>query len=200
MRATPTSQGRADEAGEASHKKSPWEDIIAATGSHSNMDSIRTSRRLEYAVGYLELGLFAEANEELECVANDDRVLTSYLGVRLECSLRLKQWEVVADVGYDLVRWDESNEHAWIARAFALNAMGRVEEARDVLLVAEEHCRERIGNLHFNLACYECTIGDHEEARRRLLLACLADSKWKKAALNETDLIPIWETFASLPG
>lgn len=47
--------------------------------------------------------------------------------------------------------------------------------------------------LHYNLACYECLLGDIEVARARLKHAIRLDERLKAKALDEEDLKAIWE-------
>ena len=49
---------------------------------------ITTSRRLEYAAGYIGLGLLKEAADELEAVEGDDRLSTPVLQIR--CALYME--------------------------------------------------------------------------------------------------------------
>ena len=50
--------------------------------------------------------------------------------------------------------------------------------------------------LHYNLACYECLLGNHLEARKRLARACKMDPSWNDAAKDDPDLKDLF----ALPG
>ena len=58
----------------------------------------------------------------------------------------------------------------------------------DILLKAEPTYGKTCGMLQFNLACYECVMGNVAEARKRLRMACKIDRQFKAAALDEPDL------------
>jgi hypothetical protein len=47
--------------------------------------------------------------------------------------------------------------------------------------------------LHYNMACYECLLGDIPEARRRLSVACKMGKEWKTGALTDPDLKTMWD-------
>ena len=51
--------------------------------------------------------------------------------------------------------------------------------------------------LQFNLACYECVMGNVAEARKRLRMACKIDKRFKAAALDEPDLKGLWDEIAA---
>ena len=86
----------------------------------------------------------------------------------------------------------------WIDWAYALRALGRVEEAKAVLLEAYPAHGNRCATLNYNLACYFCVLGDYEEAKNRLRVACKLDEHFKKAALDDKDLQAIWEQIAAM--
>jgi hypothetical protein len=47
--------------------------------------------------------------------------------------------------------------------------------------------------LHYNLACYECQLGDLEVAKARLQHAISLDPACRAMALDDQDLKPLWE-------
>ena len=66
-------------------------------------------------------------------------------------------------------------------------------EAKGILLKAEPTYGKTCWMLHFNLACYECVLGNVAEARKRLRKACKLDKQFKAAALDEPDLKGMWD-------
>ena len=97
------------------------------------MNSSATARRVQYALGYLELGMLHEASEELETVAFDDRFLPCVLAARIELGMAAKHWEVVVGLGRELTTRAPELERGWIGWAYALRELGRVAEAKEVL-------------------------------------------------------------------
>ena len=57
--------------------------------------NVPTSRKLEYAQGWLELGRLNEAADELESIEGKDRMSTPVLLVRCELYMAAKQWDMV---------------------------------------------------------------------------------------------------------
>ena len=53
---------------------------------------ISTTRRLEYASGFIELGLLNEASEELEAIEGADRLSAEVMAVRSDLSLAALVW------------------------------------------------------------------------------------------------------------
>jgi Flp pilus assembly protein TadD len=85
---------------------------------------------------------------------------------------------------------------AWIHWAYALRELNRVEEARDVLIKAEPLHAEANPVIHYNLACYYSLLGEIEEAKRRLSIACKADETCRKTGIDDPDLRALWDSFA----
>ena len=46
----------------------------------------------------------------------------------------------------------------------------------------------------YNLACYYCQLGEIENAKRYLRQAFEIDPNWRKAALEDEDLKPLWDS------
>jgi hypothetical protein len=77
-----------------------------------------------------------------------------------------------------------------------LRELGRVKEAKEVLLQAEPVHGETCGLLHYNLACYHCLLGEIEPAKARMRRALKMDNCWKTQALDDPDLKGIWGAIA----
>jgi hypothetical protein len=67
-----------------------------------------------------------------------------------------------------------------------------------VLLKAEIIHGNTSATLHYNLACYACQLGDMEEAKRRLSIACKMHGEFKASALDDPDLEAMWDDIAAL--
>lgn len=48
--------------------------------------------------------------------------------------------------------------------------------------------------IHFNLACYQCQLGDLDGARQRLHRAIELCSDLRLLALEDEDLKPLWDS------
>jgi hypothetical protein len=47
---------------------------------------------------------------------------------------------------------------------------------------------------HYNLACYECQLGDLEGAKARLKRAFELEQGFRTLALDDEDLRPLWDS------
>lgn len=157
---------------------------------------ISTRRRVEYARGYLELGLLAEAAAELDAISPPENDSVDVLSARVDLHMETKEWDRVIDAARVVCERKPARERAWIAWAYALRELQRIVEARDVLLRAEK-LHGRCGVLHYNLACYFCLLGDLTEADRRLKMAGALDDVWLQSALQDPDLREMRSRIAS---
>lgn len=155
---------------------------------NEGMSSIRVQRRLEYARGYLELGLIKEAQAELDAIPENEQAELDVLELRVDVYMELKAWTEVVGTAQRVCEQRPGLERAWIAWAYALRELQRIEEAKVVLLTAERQHGATCGVLHYNLACYYCLLGDMDEAELRLSRACAMDASWREVALEDSDL------------
>lgn len=161
------------------------------------MSSIPNHRRLEYARGYIELGLIKEAADELDAMSGNARWSNEALRVRVDLYMHSKEWDMVVTVAKAVCEATPADEGAWIAWAFALRELQQVAEAQDVLLQAEPLHGKTCGLLHYNLACYACLLGNLKEARRRLAKACKMNPHWKTESLDDDDLRALREDLSA---
>ena len=159
---------------------------------------IPTRRRLEYASGYLAMGMLAEASDELEAIEGEDHLSPEVMSLRGDLYTETKQWDLLLAVSRLSAEQRPKQPEGWIRWAYALRALERVEEARAVLLEAEPMHGEKCALLNYNLACYFCLLGDQAKAKERLSRACRMDSQWKLAALDDTDLKAMWDQIAAM--
>ncbi|MBS0661758.1 MAG: tetratricopeptide repeat protein [Verrucomicrobia bacterium] len=163
----------------------------------SAVPMISTRRHLEYASGYLALGLVDEAARELNRIRGADRKSAKVLGVRVDLHVEARQWVELLDVACELARVAPDDDKGFIFTAYALKELGRVAEARDVLTDVESRF-PKCALLHYNLACYHCVLGQLPEARRRLAMAFKLHADWKTSALEDEDLQPLWPEIAKM--
>jgi Flp pilus assembly protein TadD len=90
----------------------------------------------------------------------------------------------------------DPDEAQWpLSQAYATRRAESIEAAKCILLEAvERHPDEPI--LHYNLACYECRLGDLEVAKARLAHAFKLEPKCRLMALDDDDLEPLWDSLA----
>lgn len=159
---------------------------------------VSTRRRVQYALGYLELGLLTEASEELEAAAFRDRFDPLVMRVRLELHTRAGQWDVVENFARVLLAKDRADVTAWVSLGCALRRTKTLTSARDVLLEAETTLGTDHAIIHYNLACYHCPLGAVEAARDQLAIACRLNPDYKKSAIDDPDLKGMWDAIGAI--
>ena len=152
-------------------------------------------RHLTAAEGYAELGLYLDANAELEEIDAEVRHVAEVLAVRLEIYRGLEKWELMQTVAGRLAAHDPDNAQWSISLAFATRRAQSIEAARRILLEAVERLPDE-PILHYNLACYECQLGELEVAKARLAHAFRLEPECRRMALDDDDLAPLWDSLA----
>jgi predicted Zn-dependent protease len=149
---------------------------------------------LRVAEGWMGLGDYAAASEQLEKISLDQRTDPAVLKVRWQISINAKDWEAALDVATALVRVNPMESLGWTHRSYALHELKRTAEARDNLLCAVETFTDN-ATMRYNLACYESHLGRVEEAKGWLVEAFkLGDKRrMKQMALADSDLEPLKE-------
>ena len=156
------------------------------------------SRHLEAAEGWLELGNWLEANEELERLSPQLRAHPDVLRMRVEIYSAAKKWDFAAEVANALCRMLPEDSFGHVRLAFALHELKRTLEAFDALLPVADKFPE-LWIIPYNLACYTCQLGRLDEARQWFHRALeVGDKKAIRLnALDDDDLAPL---FASPAG
>jgi len=153
------------------------------------------------ATGWLELGNPQEAEVELGNVAPKYRSHPDVQEVQLEIYLKSKQWEKAVSLAESLRNSNSKNAQYWIHLAYAKRRQtgGGISAAKEVLLSAQaQFPKEQI--IAYNLACYECQLGNLEPARKWLGDAVKIGNAThiKQMALADVDLEPLWPEIQSM--
>jgi predicted Zn-dependent protease len=134
-----------------------------------------------------------EANEELEQIDADVRHVPEVLAMRLQIYGALKKWELMQTVAARLATYDPAEVQWSISFALATRRAESIEAAKVILLAASErHPEEAL--IHYNLACYECQLGNMAQAKERLSRAITLQKACRLMALEDEDLQPLWES------
>jgi len=149
---------------------------------------IPTATHLAFAAGYLQLGMIPEARAELENLGAEDRASPAASASRLELAMLEEDWAEVIACAPELVAHDNTGECPWIAWAYALRELRRIEEARDTLLTGARLIEKPSLLVAYNLACYACLLGGLPEARRLLDGVFAKDDSWRETAREDDDL------------
>jgi len=51
---------------------------------------------------------------------------------------------------------------------------------------------------HFNLACYECQLGNLEKSKESLHRTFKLEPRYRVSALEDEDLEPVWDSVAGI--
>jgi len=164
--------------------------------------SIQTVNPLEHpdalhfhaALGWLELGNWHEANEELANITPELRVHPDVLTLRWQIYAKAKKWEACVDLAEAVVKPDPNRSEGWIHRSCALHELRRPQEAFDRLLpVAEKFPKS--WTIPYNLSCYCSQLGQFEAAKDWFKKAMAIDEHTvKRQAIEDHDLKPLWDS------
>ena len=156
-------------------------------------------RQLAAAEGWLELGNWAEANEELERITPEMRAHPFVLRVRWGIYAKAEKWEMAVEVARCMTVMLPDNSFGYKHWAFALHELKRTKEAWGVLIpMADKFPEDPV--ISYNLACYACQLVNRKEAFQWLEKAIdLAGKKdIRLMALDDHDLEPLWPDISEI--
>jgi Tfp pilus assembly protein PilF len=145
-------------------------------------------KRLNAAMGYLNLGMPQDAWSELEDIQATDRARPEVLKVRVEVCRALKQWEMMAEVSNHLRKIEPDEVGHALDQAHATRRFKSEVEAAEILSTALRRYYDD-ALVRYNLACYRCVMGRVEEAREMLETACKKDESLRELAETDEDLV-----------
>lgn len=147
---------------------------------------------LRSAQGYVSLGMWLEANAELESMHPRSKTSPEVLRLRLVVYHATKKWELLEVVAGRLSEYEPENIQWVISHAYATRRAESIENAKAILLQAPPRFPSE-PLIHYNLACYYCILGDLDEAKQYLARTFAIDPKWRLQALEDEDLEPLWK-------
>jgi tetratricopeptide (TPR) repeat protein len=157
------------------------------------------SLHLQAAQGWIELGSHIEADAELENITPQLRAHPHVLMVRWTVFAAAQKWELSVEVARTIAQVLPDSPFGWVHWAYSLHELKRTEEARSVLLpVLDRFPTEHV--LRYNLACYECQLGNLKQAWQWLEEAIdLAGAEdVRQQALDDPDLKPLWNDIGEI--
>lgn len=159
------------------------------------------SHYLNAAVGWLELGLRAEAAAELDQISPAHQKHPDVLEARWSLLAHEKRWDAALIAARDLLTEAPTRSSAWLHHAYALRRAkdGGLQQAWDALKSAATKFPEE-PIICFNLACYACQLEQLDEARDWLKRAMKIGGREhiKHMALMDEDLKPLWKEIRKL--
>ena len=115
------------------------------------------------------------------------------LAVRIQIYQALEKWELMEVVAKKLVEYDPDDAGWWILWADAARRCNSVEAAHEILSRALKKFPDDAG-VHFNLACYECLLGDMERAKDHLKKCFEIDPSWRITMLEDRRFEVLWKS------
>ena len=139
------------------------------------------------AQGYTELGMFDDGLAELDTLPEKARRDPTAIELRLAILMQARRWKPALTVSRQLTRACPDKNIGYIHTAFCLHELGKTEEARTELLNGPETLHNE-PTFHYNLACYECHLGNMDLARVHLDRSFQLDKKFRDFAKTDPDL------------
>jgi Flp pilus assembly protein TadD len=160
----------------------------------SELDT-RIVHYLNSAMGWLELGNPREARAEMDRLPAEFADDLDVLDIRWSLHAREEDWEGALKIAERLVAIAPNEATGWLHRAYAVRrvANGGLEKATEILRRAFEMFPGE-ATIPFNLACYDCQLGNLRAAGEWLKQALARGERafLKTMALSDTDLEPLW--------
>jgi predicted Zn-dependent protease len=144
-------------------------------------------RILLAAQGYSELGMVDDALAEIESLPAEVAEHATVVEMRIHVLRQARRWKLALTASRALCRVAPDKASGFIHTAFCLHELGRTVEARDTLLSGPELLHEE-STYHYNLACYECTLGNLDLARLHLEKSFELDKNLREFAKTDPDL------------
>jgi len=151
---------------------------------------------LEAAAGWIQLGDYDSANDELEKIRAEWRAHPDVLDLRWLIYSHHEQWDACLDIASAIVKMASDRVWGWVHKAYSLRRAtgGGIEKAKPVLLEAAKLFPDDY-MIQYNLACYCAQLGQLDAAQEHLDKSYeLGNAKQiKLMALDDDDLKPLWD-------
>ncbi len=153
---------------------------------------------LEYDIraveGYFELGMYDDALRGIASLPEQHRQTPPLLSITGHSYLALKKWKNALAVFQQLIGIAPTNPDGYLHAAFSLHELGDTSQAKDILLSGATALK---GNpvFYYNLACYECRLGNLDDAEELLEQAMSMEPRFKLSWLTDPDLQGLRERF-----
>ncbi len=153
---------------------------------------------LEAAKGWIILGDLREANRELDRIVLPQQKHADVLEVRFAIYSKARKWVVCMELAAAMLDLAPERPTAWINSARTLHEMKQTQDAWNALFAVRERF-PKVAAIPYNLACYACKLGRLDDSRKWLRKAvALGGDQFKRMALTESDLEPLWEQIKQL--
>ena len=149
-------------------------------------------RSILAAQGYYELQMLGEAVTELDELPLTAQLRADVLEMRIIILMKGARWVEAVDACEKLCAVAPDLAIGYIHLAYCLHEMGRTPHARQVLLDGPA-ALSTDATFHYNMACYECVLGNVDIARAYLTTSLELDAKLRVHAKSDPDLRRLYE-------
>jgi predicted Zn-dependent protease len=139
------------------------------------------------AQGYYELEMHKEALAELDRLPLSEQILPEVLEMRVLILMKDHHWKEALDASEKLCAMVPEEPSGFIHAAYCLHEMGKTRQAKELLLEGPAALATD-PTYHYNLACYECALGNIETARAYLKASVSMDKELREFAQFDPDL------------
>lgn len=144
-------------------------------------------RRIIAAQGYVELGLFKEACEELSPLPVEMHDRVDVIEITLLCLMGEHRWAEALALATKLCEQEPAEPGGFIHAAFCLHELGRTAEGVDVLLRGPATLRTK-SVFYYNMGCYHACLRQFEKSLAYLERAFEMDGDLRHHARKDPDL------------
>jgi len=150
------------------------------------------ARHLEAAQGWLDLGNWQEANQELKKITPTLRAHSDILELHCKIFAAAKRWQECMIVAETLTEQQPNRPSGWLMLAAGEHGLGDTEAAYETLVGVSEQFAEQ-PEVPYQLALYAAMLGDWMECEDWLASALnVGGIEWKKKALADPALKEFW--------
>ena len=139
------------------------------------------------AQGYFELDMLVESLEEMDSLPFQAQLRADVLELRVLVLMKAERWKEAAASSETLCAVAPEVPMGFIHTAFCLHELGKTKEAKEVLLEGPAGLIKE-ATYHYNLACYECVLGNLEAARAYLQTSIVMDGRFEDYSKTDPDL------------
>ncbi len=144
-------------------------------------------RRILAAQGYVELGLHAEAREQLTNLPTEALTRVDVQEILLLCLMAEQRWPEALEMTLRLCEEEPDEPGGFIHAAYCLHEMGRTADALEILRKGPAALRSK-AVYYYNLGCYHAQLGNVEQALKLLRQSFEMDGSLRSVARKDQDL------------
>ncbi len=160
---------------------------VAGPGSPPTLIMTEIERKIIAAQGYVELGLFADAQKELSVLPERLFDRTDVIEITVLCLMGEHRWEEALGKARRLCTSEPDEPGGFIHAAYCLHEMGRTREAVDVLVRGPASLQGK-AVFFYNMGCYRARLGEVDAAVEMLQKAFSKDGSLRRSARRDPDL------------